>query len=171
MRGHVILSHGLDSSPEAIKVSALAKAAEALGWTTERPDYSDIDARGSIREVSARLERLIDRASAAPKPLVLAGSSMGAFISALATLEVECVGLFLIAPPVVLEDFPQSLDAELMPTTVIHGWDDELIPAGDVVRWAQVRNDRLILLDDGHRLANHVDFCAEEFGRFLASLK
>ena len=171
MRGHVILSHGLNSSPDATKVSAMAKVAEAMGWTTERPDYSDIDARGDIAEVSARLERLLDRAQAAPKPLVLAGSSMGAFISGLASLEVECVGLFLVAPPVVLEGYPQSLDAELIPTTVIHGWDDELIPAGDVVRWAQVRNDRLILVDDTHRLENHVDFCAEEFGRFLAALK
>jgi predicted alpha/beta-hydrolase family hydrolase len=171
MRGHVILSHGLDSSPDATKVSALARVAESLGWSSERPDYSDIDARNDIGEVSARLERLLDRASAAPKPLVLAGSSMGAFISALATLEVECVGLFLMAPPVVLEGYPQSLDAELLPTTVVHGWDDELIPAGDVVRWAQVRNDRLIMLDDSHRLAHHVEFCAEEFGRFLANLK
>jgi alpha/beta superfamily hydrolase len=171
MRGHVILSHGLDTSPEATKVRALARVAEGMGWTTERPDYRDIDARGEIGEVTARLERLLDRAQAAPPPLVLAGSSMGAFISALASLEVECVGLFLMAPPVVLEGYPQSLDAELVPTTVIHGWDDELIPAGDVVRWAQVRNDRLIMVDDSHRLANHVDFCAEEFGRFLASLK
>jgi predicted alpha/beta-hydrolase family hydrolase len=171
MRGHVILSHGLDSTPDATKVSALARVAESLGWTTERPDYSDIDARRDIGEVSARLERLVDRAQAAPKPLVLAGSSMGAFISALATLEIECVGLFLMAPPVQLDGYPQSLDAELLPTTVIHGWDDELIPAGDVVRWAQVRNDRLILVDDSHRLANHVDFCAGEFGRFLAALK
>jgi predicted alpha/beta-hydrolase family hydrolase len=171
MRGHVILSHGLDSSPEATKVTALARVAESLGWSSERPDYSDIDARRDIAEVSARLERLVDRAQAANKPLVLAGSSMGAFISALATLEVECVGLFLMAPPVALEGYPQSLDAELLPTTVIHGWDDELIPAGDVVRWAQVRNDRLILVDDSHRLANHVEFCAEEFGRFLAALK
>lgn len=171
MRGHVILSHGLDTSPEATKVRALARVAEGMGWTTERPDYSDIDARGEIGEVTARLERLLDRAQAAPQPLVLAGSSMGAFISALASLEVDCVGLFLMAPPVVLEGYPASLDAELVPTTVIHGWDDELIPAGDVVRWAQVRNDRLIMVDDSHRLANHVDFCAEEFGRFLASLK
>jgi alpha/beta superfamily hydrolase len=171
MRGHVILSHGLNSGPEATKVAAMAIAAEALGWTTERPDYRDIDATNDIREVSARLERLLDRAAVAPRPLVLAGSSMGAFISALGTLEVECVGLFLIAPPVVLEGYPQSLDAELLPTTVIHGWEDELIPAGDVVRWAQVRNDRLILVDDTHRLEGHVQFVADEFGRFLAELK
>ena len=37
--GHVILSHGLESGPEATKVSALAKVAEQLGWTHERPDY------------------------------------------------------------------------------------------------------------------------------------
>jgi predicted alpha/beta-hydrolase family hydrolase len=171
MRGHAILSHGLGSSPQATKVSAMAAVAESLGWTTERPDYSEIDARGDVREVTVRLERLLDCAASAPRPLVLAGSSMGAFISALATLEVECVGLFLLAPPVVLEGYPQSLDAELLPTTVIHGWDDELIPAGDVVRWAQVRNDRLILLDDSHRLENHVQYVADEFGRFLESLK
>jgi alpha/beta superfamily hydrolase len=171
MRGHIILSHGLNSSPTAAKVGAMAKVAQSLGWTTELPDYRDIDARGEIGEVSARLERLLDRAQAATPPLVLAGSSMGAFISALASLEVECVGLFLVAPPVVLEGYPQSLDAELVPTTVIHGWDDELIPAGDVVRWAQVRNDRLIMVDDTHRLEHHVDFCAEEFGRFLTALK
>lgn len=171
MRGHVILSHGLDSNPDATKVSALARVAESMGWSSERPDYSDIDARRDIGEVSARLGRLVDRAQAASTPLVLAGSSMGAFISALATLEIECIGLFLMAPPVQLEGYSQSLDARLLPTTVIHGWDDELIPAGDVVRWAQGRKDRLILVDDSHRLANHVEFCAEEFGRFLAALK
>jgi predicted alpha/beta-hydrolase family hydrolase len=117
MRGHVILSHGLDSSPEATKVSALARVAESLGWTSERPDYSDIDARRDIAEVSARLERLVDCAQIAAKPLVLAGSSMGAFISALATLEVECVGLFLMAPPIALDGYPQSLDAGSPPAT------------------------------------------------------
>lgn len=170
MPGHVILSHGLNSSPEATKVSALARTAESMGWTHERPDYADIDATNDVREIASRLQRLVDRARVAPKPLVLAGSSMGAFISALASLEVECVGLFLMAPPVSIDGFAQSLDADEVPTTVIHAWDDELIPAGDVVRWAQVRRDRLILVDDTHRLEAHVEFCAGEFGRFLAAL-
>jgi fermentation-respiration switch protein FrsA (DUF1100 family) len=85
-------------------------------------------------------------------------------------LQVRCAGLFLLAPPVDLERYPRRLSAAVQPTVVIHGWHDELIPAGDVVRWAQRRHDRLILVDDGHRLDRHVDFVAGEFGRFLATL-
>src|SRR3546814_7274158 len=46
MKPHIILSHGLDSSPAATKVTALAAVAEQLGFSHERPDYSDIDADG-----------------------------------------------------------------------------------------------------------------------------
>jgi alpha/beta superfamily hydrolase len=170
MKGHCILSHGLDSSPRATKVSAMAAVAESLGWSTERPDYSAIDAGGKVADVTRRLEQLIERCNAAPRPLVLAGSSMGAYISALATLKVRCAGLFLMVPPVHLDGYPRRLNAAVQPTVVVHAWRDELIPAGDVIRWAQRRLDRLILVDDTHRLENHVDFVADEFGRFLASL-
>ena len=50
-RGHCILSHGFESGPDATKVTALADAAERLGWTTERPDYTDLDARREISPV------------------------------------------------------------------------------------------------------------------------
>lgn len=170
MRGHVILSHGLESGPQATKVSAMAEVAEALGYSSERPDYRDIDATRQVREVQRRLERLLQRCAQAPRPLVLAGSSMGAFISALASREVPVAGLFLLAPPVHLEGYPRQLIAAHVPTVVVHGWDDELIPAGDVVRWARARRDRLLLVDDDHRLGAHVQFCAQEFGRFLEAL-
>jgi len=170
MRGHVILSHGLESGPQATKVSAMAAAAEARGWSSERPDYCDLDRTRDVREVANRLARLLDRCAQAPRPLVLAGSSMGAYVSALASLRVDVAGLFLLAPPVRLEGYPQPLDAARVPTTIIHGWDDELIPAEAVVQWARPRRDRLLLVDDSHRLAAHVAFCAEEFGRFLDAL-
>ena len=52
------------------------------------------------------------------------------------------------------------------------GWIDLLssIPALDVVRWAQRRQDTLVLVPDSHRLAAHVEFCAGEFARFLQML-
>ncbi len=148
----------------------MARAAEAVGWSTERPDFSDIDAGGNIGDIALRLQRLVERCQSAPRPLVLAGSSMGAFISGLASLQIRCAGLFLLAPPVVLDGFSRRLSAAVQPTVVVHGWHDELIPAGDVVRWAQRRHDRLILLDDNHRLEAHVDYIADEFARFLQSL-
>lgn len=169
MKGHVIISHGLQSSPEATKAAAIAKVAQSLGWTTEIPDYRDLDATGELGDVISRIERL--RAIAVTRtPLVLAGSSMGAFVSARVSLAVAVQGLFLMAPPTQLKGYDIMLEAAPVPTCIVHGWHDELIPAGEVVRWAQARSDHLVLVNDSHRLANHVEYCAREFGCFVQGL-
>ncbi len=173
-RGHCILSHGFESGPDATKVKALAEAAERLGWTHERPDYTDLDARREVSElgdVFARVQRLrgLAQAAAARGPLVLAGSSLGAWISGQVSLEVPAKGLFLMAPPVSMGRAP-PLQAADVPTSIIHGWDDELIPAASVVAWAQPRKARLLLVDDAHRLSDHVDASAQAFADLLASL-
>ncbi len=172
MSGHVIISHGLDSGPDASKATALAKVAGQLGWTHERPDYRDLDVLGPLGDVGGRM-LVVSQFTLANtrKPLVLAGSSMGAYISAHVSREVPVAGLFLMAPPIALETNPRYLKAAMVPTRIVHGWEDELIPAMDVVRWAQRRQDTLVLVPDRHRLAAHVEFCAEEFGRFLQALR
>jgi alpha/beta superfamily hydrolase len=174
MGGHCILSHGFESGPDATKVVALAEVAERLGWTHERPDYTDLDARreiSSLGDVLARLDRLrtLARAAAARGPLVLAGSSLGAYISGAVSLEVPTRGLFLMAPPVTMGPLP-ALDAAPVPVSVIHGWDDELIPAQQVADWAFPRRARLLLVNDSHRLSHHVSVSAEAFGQLLADL-
>jgi predicted alpha/beta-hydrolase family hydrolase len=174
MRGHCILSHGFESGPDATKVTALAQAAESLGWTHERPDYTDLDAKreaGELGDVPARLQRLlgIARARAAQGPLVLAGSSLGAWVSGLASLQVPVAALFLMAPPVHMHE-AHPLDAARVPVSIVHGWDDELIPARDVVAWAQPRRARLLLVDDGHRLSDHVEASVAAFAALLESL-
>ena len=174
MKGHCILSHGFESGPDATKVTALAEAAERLGWSHERPDYTDLDA---MREVSAfgdvreRLQRLqqIAHAASTRGPVVLAGSSLGAWISARVSLEVPVRGLFLMAPPIHMGPAPM-LDAAAVPVSIIHGWHDELIPAQQVVDWARARNARLLLVDDAHRLADHVAASGEAFASFLQAL-
>ncbi len=173
-RGHCILSHGFESGPDATKVTALAEAAQRLGWSCERPDYTELDARreaGELGDVPARLRRLLGLAQAAASrgPVVLAGSSLGAYISGLASLQVPVVGLFLMAPPIRMGG-AQPLQAAPVPTSIIHGWDDELIPAAHVVDWAQARRARLLLVDDGHRLSGHVQASADAFASLLAAI-
>ena len=173
MKGHAIISHGLQSSPEASKATALAAVARGLGWSVELPDYREDDQRagfGQLGDVASRIERLDAIAARAPKPLVLAGSSMGAFVSARVSLAHPVLGLFLMAPPPWLQGFPHRLEAARVPTRIVHGWHDELIPANEVVRWAQARGDALLLVDDSHRLEAHVEACAQEFSRFLQAL-
>jgi len=174
MRGHCILSHGFESGPDATKVSALAEAAERLGWTHERPDYTDLDARHEISElgdVPARLQRLLALAQAAAVrgPLVLAGSSLGAYVSGLVSLQVPVAGLFLMALPIRMGQAP-AFDAALVPTSILHGWNDELIPSQQVVDWAHARRARLLVVDDTHRLSAHVEASANAFADLLGSL-
>lgn len=174
MKGHCILSHGFESGPDATKVTALAEAAEILGWTHERPDYTDLDAQREVSplgNVPARLERLLGlaRTAAAQGPVLLAGSSLGAYISAQASLQVDVRGLFLMAPPVRLGT-AAPLQAASVPTSILHGWHDELIAADEVIMWAQARRDRLLLVDDGHRLAQHVETAKLAFAALLASV-
>lgn len=174
MRGHCILSHGFESGPDATKVTALAEAAQRLGWTHERPDYTDLDARREVTplgDVPARIARLLElaQAAAARGPLVLAGSSLGAYISGVVSMQVPVAGLFLMAPPVVMEGAP-PMPAARVPTSIIHGWHDELIPAAQVVDWARARDARLLLVNDSHRLSGHVQASADAFAALLAAL-
>lgn len=174
MRGHCILSHGFEGGPAGTKVTALADAATRLGWTCERPDYTDLDARREVTplgDVPARIARLLGlaQAAAARGPVVLAGSSLGAYISGVVSLQVPVVGLFLMAPPVVMEGAP-PMPAARVPTSIIHGWHDELIPAMQVVEWAAARSARLLLVDDTHRLSAHVQASADAFAALLATL-
>ena len=174
MPGHCILCHGFESGPDATKVTALADVAGRLGWTHERPDFTDLDAlreKGPLGDVSARLERLLEvsRLASARGPLVLAGSSLGAWIAGRVSLQVAVAGLFLMAPPIVLD--PQHpLDAARAPISIVHGWHDELIPANDVVAWSQARAARLLLVDDSHRLSAHVQASADAFSALLSDL-
>jgi predicted alpha/beta-hydrolase family hydrolase len=172
--GHCILCHGFESGPDATKVTALADVAACRGWTHARPDFTDLDAmrdKGPLGDVTARVERLLAlaRAAALAGPVVVAGSSLGAWIAGHVSLQVPVAGLFLMAPPIAL-DAAHPLQAARIPTSIVHGWHDELIPVADVVAWAGARDARLLLVDDSHRLASHVQASADAFDALLAGL-
>ncbi|MBX3700587.1 MAG: alpha/beta hydrolase [Dokdonella sp.] len=169
MKGTIILSHGLESGPQATKVAALAAVANQLGWAELRPDFRDIDARREVRDIDARVARLLDALPASGR-VVLAGSSMGAFISGLASLERGCAGLFLLAAPMAIPGYRRAFAAARVPLGFVHGWRDEVCPVDAVIRCAREHQAILHLVDDEHRLAAHVGECAQWFAQFLQRL-
>lgn len=171
MRGRIILSHGSDSSPDATKVSALAALAESLGWDTQRPDYRHDDARGFAGSVAPRIARLRATIEASPVAPVLVGSSMGAFASGLASLDVPVAGLFLLATPSAIPGYPRAFDTRAdVPTLLIHGWRDEVCPLAGVHAFAGRRHLPLVVLDDNHRLIDSMDMIAAQLRHFLTTL-
>lgn len=171
MSGHVVISHGLNSGPEATKATALAQACDLLGWSCERPDYRDLDAvMPPLGDVVGRIRRLREIVGNLNGPVVLAGSSMGAFISAQVSLQLPVRGLFLMAPPIALDGTDMTLQTAAVPLSIVHGWHDELIPADAVMHWAKRHHARICMVNDDHRLGMHVDYCAQQFALFLGSL-
>lgn len=167
MPGTVILSHGSDSAPDATKVSVLATVAEQMGWRALRPDYREEDKLGHAGSVQPRVEKLIATANATQSPLVLAGSSMGAFVSGLASLQVPCAGVFLIALPTMIPRWSERFDMANVPAMLVHGFDDELCPASAAAGFANARRIPTLLLPDNHRLSGHVEQIAQQFRLFL----
>jgi len=169
MKGTVVLSHGLESGPQATKVSALAEVCAELGWASVRPDYRDIDAPRDPRRIDERIACLLDHAPPDGR-IVFAGSSMGAFVSGFASTRRACDGLFLMALPTAIPGYPHAFAAASVPAVFVHGWRDELCPVDAVVDLARDRRADLHLVDDDHRLGAHVDRCAALFRLFLAGL-
>lgn len=171
MRGHVILSHGSGSSPQATKVSALAAQAEALGWSTQRPDYSTDDARGHADCVAPRISRLRATIEALDEPPVLVGSSMGAFVSGLVSLDVPVAALLLLAAPSEIPGYARQFDVRPdVSALLIHGWRDEVCPLNGIYAFAARRKLPLLIVDDDHRLGSSMDAISAQFRVLLDQL-
>lgn len=166
-QGCVVLSHGMDSGPQATKVSALAVAAAACGWRSVRMDYRDLDAHGLAAAAAPRIARL---RGAVPRDArcVLVGSSFGAFVSGLVACERAVAGVFLLATPPLIPGYAQAFALpEGTPACLVHGWRDALCPVEAVFDLARGHRAELLLLDDDHRLAAQVRPIAAHFERFL----
>ena len=171
MRRQIILSHGSDSSPEATKVSMLALLAESLGWPTQRPDYRAADARDHAGSVAPRIARLRATVEALDAPPLLVGSSMGAFVSGLVSLDVPVAGLLLLATPSEIPGCARKFDLRTDgPTMLIHGWRDDVCPLAGVQAFAAPRRLPLLILDDDHRLGSSMDMIAAQFLHMLDQL-
>ena len=120
--------------------------------------------------IAARTARALEAAPAEGR-VVFGGSSMGALVSGFASLERRCEALFLMALPVGIPKYPVAFEAARVPTTLVHGWHDELCPVDAAIAFARSRGDTLHLVDDDHRLTAHVDYCAEAFRRLLLVLE
>jgi pimeloyl-ACP methyl ester carboxylesterase len=161
----VVFSHGLESGPWGTKIAALAARAEAWGHRVESIDY-----RG-ITDPALRVDRLLGSVRGRLDAPVLVGSSMGAHVSAAASIPLGASGLFLMAPAVYMPGYealtPQPARC---PMTIVHGWNDEIVPVGNAIRYAQEHRAVLHLLEDDHRLQYRPAELATLFDLFLDGL-
>jgi pimeloyl-ACP methyl ester carboxylesterase len=161
----LVFSHGKESGPWGRKITAMAAVVRDLGHAVESIDY-----RG-MEDPAARVEKLVRAAARIPKPLVLVGSSMGGHVSAAAAARLRPRGVFLLAPAFYMPGFeaytPQDVPC---PTTLVHGWHDDIVPVENSIRWAREHQASLHVLNSDHRLEDRIEAICALLRAFLAEL-
>lgn len=162
----VFFAHGKESGPWGRKITALAQVARAAGFQVESPDYSH------TQDPDERVRQLLALApQARARPLVLVGSSMGGYVSAVAAATIPVDGLFLLAPALYMPGYPAQPRCQARKMTVVHGWDDEVVPVDNGIRLAREHRARLHVLNAGHDLNATIPWLCACFDRFLGEVQ
>ena len=151
----VVFNHGKESGPTGGKISVLTEAAETLGHACTSIDYTDLP-----DDAEARVERLVACLDGIDEPVWLVGSSMGSYVALAAAEQRTVAGLFLMAPAAYLDGWARQTFTPRAPTTIVHGWDDEIIPWENALRLARAVDGALHLVHAEHRLAGVHDLLA-----------
>ena len=152
MRNSVVFSHGKESGPWGSKITAMAEVARALTLDVVSVDYRGMD------DPLARVGKLVHVVSGLSAPPVLVGSSMGGYVSAAAASRVRVRAIFLLAPAFYIPGFEEyTPHAVQVPTAIVHGWHDDIVPVENSVRWAREHRATLHVLDSNHRLEDQIE--------------
>jgi len=147
----VVFSHGKESGPWGGKISKMAAVARDLDLRVESVDY-----RG-MSDPQLRVEKLISVGGGLEGPLVLVGSSMGGHVAAAAASRLEARALFLLAPAFYMPGFEAHTPQDItVPTAIVHGWHDEIVPVENSIRWAREHGATLHVLESEHRLEDQI---------------
>jgi pimeloyl-ACP methyl ester carboxylesterase len=129
-----------------------------------------VDYRG-IDEPLLRVEKLVRAVSALSAPPVLVGSSMGGYVSAAAVSRVRVRAIFLLAPAFYMPGFEQYTPQDVaVPTAIVHGWHDDIVPVDNSVRWAREHHATLHVLNSNHRLEDQIAAISSLLRDFLTTL-
>lgn len=169
----VVFSHGKESGAWGSKFKALATVAERLGAHVISIDYRehpkdnqhDQNAPG---EPDRRVGQLLSINPPEHRKLVLVGSSMGGYVSTVATARLKVDGLFLLAPAFYLNGYEnQDPTPRARQTLIVHGWGDTVVPVQNSIKFAKLHQCDLHLLDGDHRLNDALPKIEPLFELFL----
>lgn len=163
----IIFSHGKESGPRGFKIKRLSLIAKAEGFSTESIDYRGIsDPYDRINKLMRILETEHEN------NIILAGSSMGAFVSIIASEYTNPAGLFLMAPAVYIQGYEYpKMNPKAANIEVVHGWNDEIVPADNVYKFCRRYSLNLKILNDKHNLQNCIDELECIFKDFLVRVR
>ena len=96
---------------------------------------------------------------------------MGGHVATSAAHYVNAIGLFVLAPAYYIAEFEHlTPSAPDIPISIVHGWNDDIVPVENSIRFARTCQASLHIVDGGHRLTNHIDEICYYLERFVKKL-
>ena len=158
----VIFSHGQESGPWGTKIQAMAGMVKELGCRAESVDYQ------GIADPTERVEKLVGECAGLEGTLVLVGSSMGGHVATAAAQRTNAAGLFVLAPAYYVEGYEElTPPAPGIPTCIVHGWHDDVVPVDNSIRFARSCGATLHIVDGDHRLTANIEEINEYLRQFI----
>jgi predicted alpha/beta-hydrolase family hydrolase len=162
----VVFSHGKESGPWGAKITAMAAVVRDLDLGVESVDYRGLD------DPAQRVDKLLSVGRKLEGPIALVGSSMGGHVASAAAGCLDTAALFLLAPAFYMPGLEKYTPQDVaVPTAIVHGWHDAVVPVDNVIRWAREHRATLHLLDSDHRLENQIEMICILLRNFLTALQ
>ena len=162
----VVFSHGKESGPWGAKITAMAEVVRELGFSVESVDYRGMD------DPRRRVQKLIAVGLEHQDPLVLVGSSMGGHVAGRRgqPLESHAVCSCWRRPFTCQASKPYTPQDVAVPTAIVHGWHDDIVPVENSIRWAREHRAALHILNSEHRLEDQIAAICGLLRAFLTAL-
>ena len=158
----IIFSHGMESGPWGTKIKRLAKIAANRQLEIKSVDYTD------TMDPDARVQRLRYLLDNETDDCLLAGSSMGGYVSLVSSGSHLIKGLFLMAPALYMPGYScQVYSTKASVVDIVHGWNDDVIPVENSIRFARESGHSLHLVNGNHALSDVPDDIDRLFSLFL----
>lgn len=159
----IIFSHGKESGPNGTKISLLTDIANIFNFQTTSIDYR------KCKDVNERVDLLRENVQQYKAgKIILVGSSMGGYVSTVIASEMKIDGLFLMCPALYLASYEvQTYTPKTQHIEIVHGWNDDIVPHENSIRFGKLNSATLHLVNDNHRLSASHDFLKQVFVRFL----
>lgn len=184
----LVYSHGRHGSPwYGDKILALRPVALKLGINFLAVDYEN---GTSLDQLENKLISLCQDRNLVPGDLILYGSSMGGYVATKVSKILEdmfaneesvsfrerklarrkLLGIFLTAPAFYIKpEFygTQKIEPANTRISIVHGYNDDLIPYQNSIKFSNQFNSELHLIKGGHRLNSQIEKIEKLFSIFL----
>lgn len=165
-----IFSHGQESTPYGTKIKRLSAIVKKHGFTTQSIDYRE------IKNPDDRVKHLINHINEnynKDDKIILVGSSMGGYVSTVTATQLDIEAMFLLAPALYIERKEYSIneyDIKNTQCVVVHGYNDDIIPYNNSVKFGNQTKSTVHLINGDHRLNSSLEEVEVLFDLFLTQL-